>query len=160
MKAAALSIGLGLLTASSAAVPASPPSVAELAWMAGCWEQREGDRWTEECWTAPRGGLMLGSSRTGRGDTILEWESLRIERDVQNGEGPIVRLAYFAAPGGKGWTRFAWSSNAGPGVTFYNVANDYPQRIRYWREGDRMMAEIAMEDGSRPRRWRYRRTGR
>lgn len=135
---------------------AAPPDVSDLGWMAGCWEQRDGDRWTEECWTAPRGGLMLGSSRTGRGDTILEWETLRIERDVPNGEGPVVRLAYFAAPGGRAWTRFAWSSNEGPGVTFYNVANEYPQRIRYWRDGDQLMAEIALEDGGKPRRWRFR----
>lgn len=138
---------------------AGPPDVTDLAWMAGCWEQRDGDRRTEECWTAPRGGLMLGSSRAGRGDAILEWETLRIERDAPDGEGAAGRLAYFAAPGGKAWTRFAWSSNKGPGVTFYNAANDYPQRIRYWREGDDLMAEIALEEGGRPRRWRYRPVG-
>jgi hypothetical protein len=104
--------------------------------------------------------MMLGSSRTGRGDTILEWEALRIERNAQNGDGPVVRLSYFAAPGGQPWKRFAWSRHGGPGITFYNVANDYPQRIRYWREGDRLVAEIALENGSKARRWRYRRTGR
>ncbi|HYI40633.1 MAG TPA: DUF6265 family protein [Allosphingosinicella sp.] len=147
------------ILAAAALLGAAPPDAGELSWMAGCWEQRDGDRWTEECWTTMRGGLMLGSGRTGRGGSILEWESLRIERDAPNGEGPIVRLAYFAAPGGRGWTRFAGASNKGPGVTFYNFANDYPQRIRYWRDGDSLMAEIAMKDGSRPRRWRYRRTG-
>ena len=24
------------------------------AWMAGCWETRDGARWAEECWIAPR----------------------------------------------------------------------------------------------------------
>lgn len=139
------------------AAPPPVPDVNDLAWMTGCWEQREGDRWTEECWTAPSAGMMFGSSRTGRGDTTLEWEVLRIERNSAVGDGPVVRLAYFAAPGGQPWKRFAWSGNEGPGVTFYNVANDYPQRIRYWREGDVLNAEIALEDGSRKRRWRYRR---
>jgi hypothetical protein len=154
---------MSILAAAAALIGAAPPGlpdVDDLGWMAGCWEQRDGDRWTEECWTTPRGGMMFGSSRTGSGDTILEWEALRIERNAQNGEGPAVRLGYFAAPGGRPWMRFAWSRRGGPGITFYNVANDYPQRIRYWRERDKLMAEIALEDGSKARRWRYRRIGR
>lgn len=142
------------------AAPPAMPDVNDLGWMAGCWEQREGDRWTEECWTKPRGGMMFGSSRTGVGDTILEWEALRIQRHAPNGDGPIVRLGYFAAPGGKGWKLFAWSPSKGPGISFSNVANDYPQRIRYWRHRDEMIAEISMANGSKARRWRLRRTGR
>ena len=153
MRAAAAAALLG-------AAPPAVPDVNDLGWMAGCWEQREGDRWTEECWTAPRGGLMLGSSRAGRGDRISEWESLRIQSEAPNGDGPVVRLGYFASPGGNGWTLFAWSRNDGPGITFFNVANDYPQRIRYWREGAALVAEIALEDGSKARRWRYRKVGR
>lgn len=151
-----------ILTAAALARASRPdlPDINDLGWMAGCWEQREGDRWTEECWTQPRGGMMFGSSRTGRGDTMIEWEALRIERDAPNGDGPVVRLGYLAAPGGGPWTLFAWSRSGGPGITFYNVANDYPQRIRYWREGRVLVAEIALADGSKPRRWRYRRKGR
>jgi hypothetical protein len=148
------------ILAAAALLGGDPPDVQDLGWLAGCWEQRDGDRWTEECWTTPRGGMMLGSSRTGRGDAIVEWEALRIERNADNGDGSVVRLAYFAAPGGGPWTIFAWSRHEGPGLTFYNAANDYPQRIRYWREGKELIAEIALEDGSKARRWRYRRTGR
>jgi hypothetical protein len=142
------------------AAPSDAPDVNDLGWLAGCWEHRDGDRWTEECWTRPRGGMMFGSSRTGRADSMLEWEALRIERNADNGDGPMVKLAYLAAPGGRPWMLFAWSRHGGPGITFYNVANDYPQRIRYWREGDVLIAEIALEDGSKARRWRYRRIGR
>lgn len=152
--------GLAAALALLGAAPPTVPDVNDLGWMAGCWEQRDGDRWTEECWTAPRGGLMLGGSRAGRGDSISEWESLRIQRDAANGEGPVVRLGYFASPGGAGWTLFAWSRSEGPGIAFFNVANDYPQRIRYWREGPERVAEIAMKDGSKARRWRYRKMGR
>jgi hypothetical protein len=70
--------GLAAALALVGAAPPAVPDVNDLGWMAGCWEQRDGDRWTEECWTAPRGGLMLGGSRAGRGDSISEWESLRI----------------------------------------------------------------------------------
>jgi hypothetical protein len=152
-------MNMSILAALALLAAASPadPDVNGLGWMTGCWEQRDGERWTEECWTKPRGGMMFGSSRTGRGETIIEWEALRIERNAPNGDGPIVKLGYFAAPGGGPWKRFAWSRRVGPGITFYNVANDYPQRIRYWREGAALIAEIALEDGSKARRWRYRR---
>ena len=141
-----------LLTAASAEAEPELPG-----WMAGCWEQREGDRWTEECWRIPRAGMMIGSSRSGRRENLLEWETLRIERGAPNGEGPALRLAFFASPGGKSWTLFAWSPAKEPGLAFFNAANDYPQRIRYWREGRELMAEIALADGSKARRWRYRR---
>ena len=137
----------------SAAAPALP------AWMAGCWQQQAGDDWTEECWTAPRAGQMMGSSRSGKGDQLGSWEFMRIEADADNGDGPIIRMAFRAAPQGRGWTTFAWSPVAGPGVSFFNAANDYPQRIRYWREGRLLKAEIAMLDGSEAQRWTYEPTG-
>ncbi|MBO9715217.1 DUF6265 family protein [Sphingomonas sp.] len=139
-------IMLGLLAAAPAPAPALPD------WMAGCWEQRDGERWTEECWMPPRGGVMLGAGRSGRGETVREWEATQI---VAEGEG----MAYFASPGGSGRTRFAWVPSAEPGVAFVNREHDYPQRIRYWREGKELLAEISLADGTRPMRWRYRRTG-
>jgi hypothetical protein len=141
-------VTVALLTAATAAGAKEPQLP---GWMAGCWEQREGDRWTEECWTGPRGGTMLGVSRTGRGDKLLEWEMLRIE------QGEAGQFAYLAAPGGEGWTRFDGVQEHGPGVAFVNRTNDYPQRIRYWRDGAGLHAEIAMADGTKARRWRFRR---
>lgn len=126
-------------------------------WMAGCWEQRTGDRWTEECWMAPRGGIMLGASRAGAGDRLKEWEATQIVLDQPNGDGPVIRMAYRAAPGGGPATVFAWSASKEPGVTFVNAAHDYPQRIRYWRDGEFLIAEISLADGSKPMRWRYAR---
>ena len=64
-----------IAAAAAAQTPAMP------AFLTGCWQQGSGDgNWTEECWTAPRGGLMIGSGRTGRGDSIRNWEWMRIER--------------------------------------------------------------------------------
>jgi len=123
-------------------------------WMAGCWEQRSGDAWTEECWTGPRGGMMMGSSRSGSGDRLDEWETMQIVREDTD-DPAVVRLAFWAAPGGVKRTMFAWTRANVPGVTFINLENDYPQRIRYWREGKYLMAEISLANGSKPRRWRY-----
>ena len=120
-------------------------------WMAGCWEMRTGERWAEECWTAPRGGQMLGSGRTGDANGVRSFEFMRIERD---GEG----LAFRASPGGEGWTSFASAADPGDGVTFLNAANDYPQRVRYWLEGTELRAEISLLDGSNATRFAFRRT--
>lgn len=131
-----------------AAEPALP------AWMAGCWEQESETRWTEECWTIPRGGMMMGSSRSGSGDVTAEWETMQIVLREPSGHATI-RMAFKASPGGKAPTIFGWRPSKEPGVTFFNVAHDYPQRIRYWRDGRYLMAEISLADGTKPRRWRY-----
>ena len=129
------------------------------AWLAGCWEMRDGERWAEECWTIPRGRMMLGSGRAGVGEEVTSWETMRIALDEPAGELPTARMAFVAAPGGTGWTLFAWSPSPETGVTFHNAANDYPQRVRYWREGELLKAEISLADGTRPTRWTFRRMG-
>ncbi|RJF85530.1 DUF6265 family protein [Sphingomonas cavernae] len=121
-------------------------------WMAGCWEQNAGDRWTEECWTGARGGMMLGSSRSGKGESVDLWEAMQIIA-APSGDG----MTFWASPNGVKRTPFAWRADATSGVTFHNRENDYPQRVRYWREGDLLIGEIAMADGSRAVRWEYKR---
>lgn len=118
------------------------------SWMAGCWEMHEGERWAEECWTAPRDGQMLGSGRTGGPDGIRSFEFMRIEREGES-------LAFRAAPGGSGWTSFTAAAD-GAGVTFVNAENDYPNRVRYWREGGELRAEISQLDGSDAVRFTFR----
>ena len=120
------------------------------SWMAGCWEQRKGEQWTEECWTSPKAGIMLGSSRTGKGGKLIAWEAMQIILDYDNGDGPVVGMAFQAAPSGTNPTIFRWSPDEQKGVTFYNAAHDYPQRIRYWREGKELKAQISLLDGSKP----------
>ena len=136
-----------------AAAVADEPALPE--WMAGCWEERQGERWTEECWTEPRAGLMLGSARSGEGERLISWEAMQIVRNQSTGS-KRVPMAFWAAPNGTGRTMFTWRTG-GAGVTFHNASNDYPQRVRYWRDGDLLKAEIAMADGSKPMRWTFRR---
>ena len=40
-------------------------------------------------------------------------------------------------------------------ISFANPDHDYPQRIRYWREGRLLMAETAKMDGSQTQSWTY-----
>lgn len=82
---------LALLLMGQAAPPAG---VGDLAWMSGHWATEESGRWTEESWSAPRGGIMLGHSRSGSGEAVREFEFLRLQAGT---DGVPV---YFAQPGG------------------------------------------------------------
>lgn len=124
-------------------------------WMTGCWEMRVGERWAEECWTIPRKGMMMGSGRMGNASEVTSWENMRIVRLTPDGKGSATRMVFSASPLGEGWTAFEWSASEQDGVTFLNPAHDYPQRIRYWREGKKLMAETSLLDGSQRNSFAY-----
>ncbi|MBB6426622.1 DUF6265 family protein [Sphingopyxis sp. JAI128] len=133
-------------------VAASPAAhVDDLGWLAGDWASEADGRWTEESWTAPRGGVMLGHSRSGRGEELREYEFIRIAAD---GDGVI---AYIAMPQGGAPVAFRLVRQEVSSAIFENPAHDYPQRIAYVRDGDTLTATISAIDGSKPRRWTYRR---
>ena len=137
-------------------IAAEPVQVLSLpGWMAGCWQATSGEQWTEECWTRPRGGTMLGSGRSGTGGVLDSWEVMQIEM-VETDDPAIDPLTFYGSPQGRNRTAFAWVRNSRePGITFVNAGHDYPQRIRYWREGKDLMAEVSLSDGSKARRWRF-----
>ena len=128
-------------------------------WMAGCWEQAAGERLTVECWSLPDGNVMAGESVTRRGQTVIERETMQIVHS-ETDDPAIPWMTFRATPAAGRMTEFQWVHSSQPGVTFLNAGHDYPQRIRYWREGTFLMAEIAAADGSRARRWRYEARGR
>jgi hypothetical protein len=141
-------LALSLVLTAASANGDSPTGLP--SWLAGCWQQQDGDAWTEECWTHPHGGLMVGSAASGAGSKVAGFEFMRIEKG-DNG------LVFFGAPSGNRWTPFPAAPDSEAGVTFLNVEHDYPQRIRYWREGELLHAEISLADGAQAERWTYRR---
>lgn len=133
-------------------VAASPAaSVDDLGWLAGDWVSEADGRWTEESWASPRGGMMMGYSRSGRGDVLREFEFIRIAR------GTDGALAYIAMPQGGAPVAFPLVRHDKASVTFENAAHDYPQRIAYARSGDTLTATISKIDGTKARSWTYRR---
>lgn len=121
--------------------------------LAGCWEQRrEEGRWTEECWTDPRGGLMIGSGREGQGDSIRHWEWMRIER------GADGNVTFFGSPKGAPAVGFKAIQSDENSITFVNASHDFPQRVRYVLSSAGIDAEVSLADGSNANRWSYRRT--
>jgi uncharacterized protein DUF6265 len=112
--------------------------VQQLSWITGCWRQSTGGgtRVIDEQWMSPRGGTMLGMSRTVRGDSLLEFEHLQIlERSG--------RLVYHAEPSGQPPADFVASTVSDTLVVFENPEHDFPQRIIYRRRGtDTLVARI------------------
>ena len=98
---------------------------------------------------------MLGSGRAGVGGVLNSWEVMQIEM-IETDDPAIDALTFYGAPGGKNRTAFTWlRTSKDPGVTFVNAGHDYPQRIRYWRDGKNLMAETSLADGTKAQRWTY-----
>lgn len=118
-------------------------------WMMGAWIEQKEESWAEEFWTGPRGGIMLGAARVGKGDMLQIWEQTQIR------PGKDGKLAFFAMPRGAAPTEFPVVAQTENSITFENAAHDYPQRVRYWREGKLLKAEISKADGSDVYSWTY-----
>ncbi len=135
----------------AAPVPAQTLSQPVLpAWLAGTWAMEDGASWSDELWTDPRGGVMLGLARSGFGPELKSWEVTRI---VTRKDGS---LAYVVQEDGKPAVEFPLVLISAEAIEFANPAHDYPQRIRYWRQGKLLMAEVSKLDGSDVMRWNYR----
>lgn len=133
----------------SAQAPA--PEVKDLIWLSGAWVSRDGDRWTEEWWTPPRGGIMIGAGFSGRGDKAGAFEHMRIMAD-ERGE-----IAFFGMPGGAPAVRFPLVRGGKGEAVFENPAHDHPQRIRYRMEGETLTATVSLMDGSKAQSWTFKR---
>jgi len=110
----------------------------------------DGASWSDEVWTDPRGGIMLGVARSGFGPELQFWEVAQIRVKADG------RISLFAQPQGRSPSEFPLVLISEDAIEFANPAHDYPQRIRYWRQGKLLMAEISLMDGSRSQRWNYR----
>ena len=67
----------------------------------------------------------------------------------------IIQVSVTTAPEGGKETIFPVLEQGVRDISFANPDHDYPQRIRYWREGRLLMAETAMMDGSNAQNWTY-----
>jgi hypothetical protein len=111
-------------------------TVAQVGWIAGCWERSAGPRLIEEQWMRPRAGLMLGMSRTVVGDSLGEYELVAL---FERGG----RLVYAAAPARQAPAEFESTAVSDSAVTFENPTHDFPQRIIYRRRGaDSLLARV------------------
>ena len=127
--------GLFLLTAHGS--PLTAQSLKDFAWLAGS-RSVQGNVLIEERWTEPASNMMLGVSRTVRGDKVVEFEFLRIEARADG-------IYYVAQPGGRPATDFKLMKWDGTEAIFENPQHDFPKRVVYRRLPDNVV--VAKVDG-------------
>lgn len=124
---------------------AQDSGVVGLQWLAGCWESRGDSVIIEEQWLAPAAGILLGVSRTRRGESLVGYEFARIYA-----RGDSLVLA--ASPSGQEPAEFVARSADDSEVVFENPKHDFPQRVRYRAIGtDSLAARIEGVRGGEPR---------
>ena len=116
-------------------------TLSEVMWLSGTWVTTDG--LTEEHWSVPRGGTMMGYSRSAGGGRRVHYEHLRI--DSNDGV-----LTYFADPVGQAPTAFTLRESNDQGLVFENPQHDYPQRIVYrWVSAGQLTVHLSgVEDGT------------
>jgi hypothetical protein len=108
----------------------------DLGWLVGHWcGERDGD-FIEEQWLGARGDLMLGLSRTVRGEKTRNFEYMRIQSDG-------ATITFIAQPNGAPPTPFALTAAGSDWARFENPTHDFPSRVEYRRTSQGLHAEIA-----------------
>ena len=110
----------------------------------------QGATWADEVWTTPRGDMMLGLARRGFGPEVEGWEALRIVRK------PGGAVVYVMQAKGGAAVEFPLAVASADAAEFTNPAHPFPQRIRFWREGQLLMREMSKMDGSEAVRMNFR----
>lgn len=144
-------IALGTALGTAPALGKGRAGIDQAGWLAGTWLAETGERWTQENWAPPRGGVMLGTSVTGKDEVASSFEFMRIALDDKG------RLVFWGSPEGKPAVSFPAVDGGPKLLVFENPAHDYPTRITYRREGELLVATISGPDGANPMSWRYRR---
>lgn len=72
--------------------PVPKVTVADFAWLAGRWQGAWGSRVAQQVWTAPQGGVMLGTFQLTEGDKTLVLELFTV---VEEEEGIKLYIRHF-----------------------------------------------------------------
>jgi Domain of unknown function (DUF6265) len=104
------------------------PSIAQLKWMAGCFEMRSGDRLVEEHRMGIRSGSMLGMARTTTSTGLGEYELTLIQERAG-------KIAFEARPSGQPVAVFTATTVGPDSVVFAAPEHDFPQVVGYRRVG-------------------------
>ncbi len=131
------------------AVSAFGADFSKVAWIAGDWKGTMGQSTSEEEWSAPKGGAMVGTMRTVRNGKVVDSESLRIvERNND--------LFYVLQSNGKPAVKFKLTSATADEAVFENAQNEFPKLIRYKKVGAEL--HLFQEAGKTKVGFRYQRS--
>lgn len=129
-------------------LPPIDATLEQVAWLAGSWAGPGLGGETEEHWTKPGGGSMLGMFRlvNGKGKTQVS-ELLMIE---QEGSHLVYRFRHFG-PGHKPWEEqdkplvFDLVKVSPTEAVFQSSVQTDPKRLTYRRDGDKMTIQVQGE---------------
>lgn len=116
----------------------TPVQAPDASILAGYWLSCANGQQVSETWSDRRGGVVLGTNLTlSKGK--VSWEVLRIA-PASSGQG----LSLFAVPSNQTPAEFPLSAakSSGGRLVFENLAHDFPQRVIYERDGEKLNARI------------------
>ena len=120
-------------------VSADGSSSSEFGWLAGCWVTP--DNRAQEVWVIDDKQSLVGFAVSIKDSKLGSYELLSIKQDE---DGSWV---YTAHPSGQKPASFRAEEMAESSVVFANPDHDFPQEIRYLRDGERLTATISMLGG-------------
>lgn len=129
----------------------SAQTLEDLNFMAGNWTGTQNGAKMQEIWTTSPGGIMVGLHKDVFPNGKSSFEFLRI---VSNSQG----ITYLASPGGSEPTPFTLKEVKNKKATFENLDHDFPQRIIYERQDDKLMVRIEDASGEKGMGWVWTKT--
>lgn len=110
----------------------------DFSFMGGCWERRDDAKKLiiSEQWMSPEGTSIIGMGRTVRGGKTTDWEFMRIE---ERADGFYFVAKPKANPAETDFKLIRWANGE---YVFENAAHDFPQRVIYKTDGDRLKGRI------------------
>jgi len=111
----------------------------DFRWLEGCWSTP--DKSALEVWVINSERSLSGFAVTLVDNTVRFYEVLSIRPDDDGS------WTYTAHPSGQVATSFKAAEVGAGSALFVNPEHDYPQEIRYRRDGNRLIATISLLGG-------------
>jgi uncharacterized protein DUF6265 len=138
-------LSLLMLSATLTTAQAEEADPDRLDWLTGCWQSQDGV--TREVWSRSEDGYYFGYSVVMKDGHVLFFEQMRID--------PAAMPIFNAYPSGDGPSAFPAVTIGKDSISFANPEHDFPQKIRYWRDGTALKAVISLIDDRRPGQFNY-----
>lgn len=130
------------------AAPACAADFAQFSFMSGCWKTApEVTPEYRECYTAPKAGMMQGSSQMIKDGATTSFEFSLV---LQEQDKIIYRPFLKGVRAAVDFTLVKQSANE---AVFENLAHDFPQRIIYRKADGKLTARIEDATGKKGMQW-------
>ena len=129
------------------------PTLKDLAWLEGTWEEAQQGSVFTEVWSAALGDAMIGHDHWTVGGKTRMYELMAIE---QSEEGLVLRIRHFGTglviPKSELDAPMSWplSSLEGQKVVFEHPTRAWPKRMEYEREGDVLTGKLSGIENGKP----------